>query len=298
MRNNKIKKILIYILLIISLFLYISLHTGVVSSITKNNGINSFIWVDNKIKSINCYSGARVTVLMYHYIREHDPLDDTIVRDLSVIPAEFEKHMDFIEKLAIQKRITLMQGSEFFMALKNNCYPSKNIVLLSSDDGWGDTFDSLFPIASKYHIPFFLGIISSKIDVKGFVSWEHILEIIKNPLFTISSHSIHHLDQDKLSPEAEKTEICESKKTLENLTHQPINSYIFPSGRMSSSSSNILKECWYTIAWSTWYGHTYWTLTGSVYDMNRVRIHSSTTVEDLEGILFPKISKKNTNTIP
>ena len=216
-------------------------------SIKKNENITSFTWVSISGSTTTCYTGAKVTVFMYHYIREHDPHDDSIVRDLSVVPAEFEKHMDFFEKLATQNRITLMQGTEFFNSLKNNCYPSKNIALFTADDGWSDSFESLFPIASKYHIPFFLGIIASKIDAKGFVSWNNILEIIQNPLFTISSHSVHHLDQDRLSQEAEKTEICESKKTLENLTHKIIESYIFPSGRMSSNSTTILKQCDYIL---------------------------------------------------
>lgn len=47
----------------------------------------------------------------------------------------------------------------------------------------------------------------------------------------------------------------------------------------------ILASCGYTIAWSTGFGREYNSTTGSLYDLNRIRIHGDTKVEFFDEIL-------------
>jgi peptidoglycan/xylan/chitin deacetylase (PgdA/CDA1 family) len=148
--------------------------------------------------------------------------------------------------------------------------------------------DSLVPIATQYEIPFFLGIITSKLDVPGFLSREEVQEISKNPLMSISSHSVNHIDNSKLSLEEETKEMCESKQILEEITSKKIETYIYPSGRFDTIISPIAAEkCGYKIAWSTRYGKEYNIQSESPYTMNRVRISSGT-----ESIFFDMILSK------
>ena len=47
-----------------------------------------------------------------------------------------------------------------------------------------------------------------------------------------------------MSEAEEHTEICESKKILEQLIQKPVTTYIYPSGRVNASGSmNNLKDC-------------------------------------------------------
>ncbi len=59
-----------------------------------------------------------------------------------------------------------MNGADFISSLKSGCFPADNIWILTSDDGWIDTYDQLVPIAREYRVPFFLGIITDKLDIK------------------------------------------------------------------------------------------------------------------------------------
>lgn len=47
-----------------------------------------------------------------------------------------------------------------------------------------------------------------------------------------------------MSEEKEHTEMCKSKKILEQLIQKPVTTYIYPSGRINASgSTNNLKDC-------------------------------------------------------
>lgn len=122
-----------------------------------------------------------------------------------------------------------MHGDTFISSLKSGCFPGKNIWIFTADDGWIDMKDSLVPIATLHHIPFFLGIITDRLDTHGFIQTTDLKEFSKNPLISISSHSIHHLDNSILSEADETREMCDSRKKLQELTKQSIDTYIYPS---------------------------------------------------------------------
>ncbi len=222
---------------------------------------------------------------MYHYVRSPDPRDNPSTRDLSVDPRDFRTHMSYIRDQANIWNIHLMNWEDFIMSLKSGCFPEDHIWVFTSDDGWSDTYDSLVPIAREYRIPFFLGIITDKLDTKGFVTRSQVQEISRDPLFTISSHSISHTEQDKMIESQEYDTMCESKTILEILIQKPVESYIYPVWKMSKNSTKIAKKCGYQIAWSTGYG-TKWDETSlSRYAANRIRIHNTMTLDLFRNIL-------------
>ena len=92
---------------------------------------------------------------MYHYIRGDDAHDTPGTHKLSIPPNVFEEQMQLIHRLETTGLITLMRGQDFLTAEKSRCYPGKNIWIFTADDGWVDSYNSLYPIAKKYQIPFF-----------------------------------------------------------------------------------------------------------------------------------------------
>ena len=106
-----------------------------------------------------CIPHPHIEFFMYHYIRDKDSRDTPITARLSVSPAFFESHMQTIAALREQRKVTLMHGEDFIRALDSSCFPSDTIWVFTTDDGWSDTYATLFPIAKKYNIPFFVGII-------------------------------------------------------------------------------------------------------------------------------------------
>jgi peptidoglycan/xylan/chitin deacetylase (PgdA/CDA1 family) len=94
---------------------------------------------------------------------------------------------------------------------------------------------------------------------------------------TISSHSVNHIDNNKLDLKNQTDEMCTSREILEKLIGMPVNTYIYPSGRLNPIIAlPTAKKCGYTLAWSTGFGTDYNSHTGSIYAINRTRIFSET----------------------
>jgi peptidoglycan/xylan/chitin deacetylase (PgdA/CDA1 family) len=161
--------------------------------------------------------------------------------------------------------------------MHSGCFPGETIWIFTADDGWSDMHDTLFPIAKRYGVPFFVGIISDRIGKPGYVSEADIVEMSRDPLITISSHSVHHTDNSKLSAEEVTREMCDSRSTLENLTGKSVKTYIYPSGRVKIDLDGpIAEKCGYTLAWSTSFGTDWNAHSGSLYSLNRRRISADT----------------------
>ena len=240
-----------------------------------------------------CIKNPQVEFFMYHYIRDHDPHDTATTKELSVAPSLFEAHMQKVESLAKEKKITLMKWDEFLESLKSGCFPWKNIWIFTADDGWIDMRDSLVPLASKHEVPFFLGIITNRLDKGGFLSRDDVMTLAKNPLISIASHSVSHTDNSKLSEWEETHEMCDSQDTLKKLTWQKVETYIYPSGRINANiDESVAKKCGYALAWSTSFGTDYNDHTGSIYDLNRRRIFSETEPHFYDLVLEKQWAKK------
>lgn len=79
-------------------------------------------------------------------------------------------------------------------------------------------------------------------DYWKLVSDEQIIEISKNPLFTIGSHGYFHNNLGNLPTEDAVDEVKKSKSYLENLIQKPIEEIAFPDGSYSKSLSQELNK--------------------------------------------------------
>lgn len=232
----------------------------------------------------NCIQNPKITTFMYHYVRHDDPNDTPTTRGLSVTPANFESHMKMVRTLADEKKITLLNGETFTKSFEENCFPADNIWLFTADDGWVDNAEYLAPIAHNYHIPFIFGIIEDSINKPGFITDKQVIELSKNPLFTIASHTVHHLDHSTLDNPTEEFEICQSREKLENLIQKPVKLFIFPLGKIGKNSLKHLENCDYTLAWSTHFGKELNWHKLEKYIINRVRINHDTGPKFFENL--------------
>lgn len=227
----------------------------------------------------SCTKNPEIAFFMYHYIRDDEPADNKMTRNLSVTPQNFESHMQTVAELAKSWKITLMKWDDLVQAMKMNCFPGKKIWIFTSDDGWVDSADYLAPIAAKHQVPFIFGIISGKVGTKGFVSKGQLQAIANNPLFTVASHSITHRAMSTIDKKDEKQEICESKAELEKMTGKKVQTFIYPTGKIGKWSTKYLKECGYDLAWSTGFGRELNWQKPQLLVMNRTRISHDTTAE-------------------
>lgn len=226
-----------------------------------------------------CISNPDIRVFMYHYIRDDDPRDSPVERNLSVTPSTFDEHMRTVAELEKDWQIQTMWGEDLIHAIDTHCFPWKRIWVFTSDDGWVDSADSLAPIAIRHHIPFIFWIISWKVGKTGFVSREQLRSIASNPLFTIASHTITHRELTSLDESSDRREICESRSDLWDLIGNEVKIFIYPVGKIGTTSVKHLRECGYKIAWSTSFGKDLNWKNPDFYTMNRTRISHDTSAE-------------------
>lgn len=241
---------------------------------------------ENKTKNEEkiCIKEPKIEVFMYHYIRDDDPNDNKMIRDLSVTPENFESHMQIVQNLKEKWKIELLNWEELEKWFENNCFPTERIWIFTADDGWVDNAIYLAPIAKKYNIPFIFGIISGKIGQKWFISKEQLLEIANEKIFTIASHTITHPALNSISLTQAKNEICNSKKQLEEIIGKNVNLFIYPLGKIWNNSVKILEKCWYSLAWSTSFGKNLDWKNPEKFIMNRIRIHHDTGAKFFENL--------------
>lgn len=139
---------------------------------------------------------------------------------------------------------------------KTGCFPARNIVLLTVDDGWDDGYNFLFPLAKKYNMKFNLGIIADKVsttpsEINNFLNEREIREMLGSGLITLASHSFSHIELHNQTELVLKKEILLSKQTLENWFHIPINTLIYPSGKYDGLTLKIAKESGYSFGFTT-----------------------------------------------
>jgi len=117
---------------------------------------------------------------------------------------------------------------------------STPFAVVTFDDVPDNFYTNAYPILRRMQIPFILFITINYIDKPGFLSKNQILELDKDPLCTIGSHTITHPMLRKVR--YSKKEIEESKRLLEELLGHSIDYMAYPFGRQSSVSHKIMKQ--------------------------------------------------------
>lgn len=87
------------------------------------------------------------------------------------------------------------------------------------------------------------------------LSTDQMLEISKD--FEIGSHTITHPLLTRIAPEEAETEIVESKRLLEQMLDQPINSFCYPRGYSNPAIQEMVVNAGYDNARSTLVGYVH-----------------------------------------
>ncbi len=102
---------------------------------------------------------------MFHYIipDKYVSKDNKIEYGNSIPPEKLENILQTLSKARTDKKVSIISLGDLENFKKTDCFPNKNIVLLTVDDGWDDGYNFLFPLAKKYNMKFNLGIIADKV---------------------------------------------------------------------------------------------------------------------------------------
>lgn len=174
-------------------------------------------------------------ILLYHHITAASKSGDTYT-----IPAgQFRAQMELLHTEGYHPITT----SELAAALRDkNALPDKP-VLIVFDDGYLDVYANAYPILSELGFPATMNVIVKSIDGASSVTSDIVRELA-GAGWEIGSHSLTHANLTKSGDPI--GEICQSKRGLEKILGQEVNTFAFPYGAANPYVIQIVKDCGYT----------------------------------------------------
>lgn len=184
---------------------------------------------------------AKVPVIMYH-----DILPEKKVF-FDVTPDEFERRLQLIK----QKGLTPISMDQLVTHLRTGLPLPEKPILLTFDDGYSGHFDYVYPLLKKYNYPALFAIYTAKVGKpigRSSLTWEQLREMAKDPLITISSHSVNHKVMAGLTPSELAIETQESKRILEAELGMPVRYFTYPEGKYDAQAVESVKHAGYAAA--------------------------------------------------
>lgn len=235
---KNIKKIFIYILiillviiaikLIISKFLFLNIQNDLSKSIQFNYSIedkNQLAYFSNQDIEAN------IPIFMYHWIK--DDTGDYPYPENMVKIDELKKQMEYLK----ENNYDVIFASEI-----NKVQHYKKPVVLTFDDGWQDVYNIAFPYAKELNMKLNMYVITDFVGTPGYCTLEQLKEMKESGLVEIDSHTLSHPYLAQLSEEQVKKELEESKAYLkENLGIESLV-ICYPSGSQNTMVQNVAKE--------------------------------------------------------
>lgn len=188
---------------------------------------------------------AKASVFMYHHIGPLPEKADTIRKGLTVSAEEFESQVKYLTENGYK-----VMSLEKFDQLRSNSQIPQKLAILTFDDGYDDNFTYALPVLKKYNATGTFFIISSKIGKTEYMDEDQIKALVSSGN-EIGSHTVNHLELDKLKGQALEREVVQSKSDLEKLIGKPVISFCYPSGKYNDETIAKAKDAGYKYAVTT-----------------------------------------------
>ncbi|MHC1682073.1 MAG: polysaccharide deacetylase family protein [Clostridiaceae bacterium] len=202
-----------------------------------------------------------IPVLMYHSINDNDPSNTLVVPT-----NQFRAQMQFLK----DQGFTTIDLNELNTYLKTGKKVPKKSVAITFDDGYLDNYTNAYPILKELDFKATIFTITDAVDKHpNFITSAMIKEMSKNNI-SIQSHTVHHVELDKLSYDEQLKELKDSKDYLDKLLNQHTNAICYPVGRFNDDTIRAAKKAGYKLGFTTKPG--YGKLSEGPFSIHRVRI--------------------------
>lgn len=217
-------------------------------------------------------------ILMYHYVSEVPAGADALRRDLTVTPARFAEHLDYLAGGGF----TAVTLAYLASALRGEvALPAKPIVL-TFDDGYDDAFANAYPALAERGMTGVFFVVSGFMEQAGYLSWAQAAEM-KQSGMEIGSHSATHLNLTNLGHDALMAEIDGAAVAIEEALGERPASFCYPLGRYNTDVVNAVRETGHLAAVTTADGTLH--SAASLYRLRRVRVRGRTSANGLAWLV-------------
>ena len=192
---------------------------------------------------MNTTQTAKIPILTYHSIDERGSV-------ISTRPQTFRRQMKFLSEADFNVVSLKTLGKNF---LENVPLPPKTLVL-TFDDGFQNFYSEAFPVLNEYNFTATVFLITDycgkyndwsgnlpTLERSKLMEWSEIKELNNNGI-EFAAHSITHPDLTRISVEAARREIVESKTTIEERLGREVTDFAYPYGSYNAPVKRITQE--------------------------------------------------------
>lgn len=200
-------------------------------------------------------------ILMYHHIA--DVVDENT---LYVPKDEFQMEMSALKEAGYYT----LSPEEAYRVLTQNEKPAEKIVWVTLDDGYVDNYNSAVPILTELGMKATINVITGLQDGVEWMSNQQLLELKKNSLISLESHTVDHIDLEQQTYAGQLAQLVDSRKVLNELLNQDTSVICYPSGRYNDETATAATEAGYKLGLTTDPGLA--SSENGLFALNRVRI--------------------------
>lgn len=265
--NNKALKTALFLLILSIGFFGISKNYNFNQKVLKADILASDQTQPTKQKTTVNLNKLRLPIFMYHHIDyfNNSTPEERFITYIATTSEKLRQQLDLIQKLGYET-IT-------FSDVESGNLPKKPIIL-SFDDSYEDFYTKAYPELLKRKMKAITYVIANKVDTKGYLTTDQILEMHQNGI-EIGAHTLTHPDLTKLSDAELKKEIYDCKTILEKLMNEKILSFAYPFGKYSLRIRMMVDDAGYKYATTVNPGYAAFK---EPLDLQRDRVYSDTDI--------------------
>ncbi len=221
---------------------------------------------------------VRVPVLMYHHVGALPADADSLRSGLTISEDTFRAQMDHLSRTGHNP----VSQTQLYRALyKGEPLPPRP-VLLTFDDGYADSYESVLPVLEEHSFPATFYVITGEVGVSGYMNWQQVIELDWKGM-DIGSHTVSHRDLTVVSPEEAERQLGESAAVLAEKLGHPVYWLCYPSGSFNPGVENAVWKGGYLLAVTTSPGEVH--SSERPLELKRYRIGPGTTMEEFADLV-------------
>ncbi|MEE8450752.1 MAG: polysaccharide deacetylase family protein [Thermoguttaceae bacterium] len=234
-----------------------------------------------------------VPIFCYHSIDDSGSL-------LSVSPSMFRRQMAYLK----ERGYRTMALGRLCQDLEDNRPLPRKTVVLTFDDGYRNNYEQVMPILQEFGFTGTVFVVTGHVGGRmdwnktpgvpdlQMASWEE-LRAMADAGLDIQAHTKTHPNLCRLTPEAAREEIGDSKEELENRLGKPVTLFAYPYGEHNSRIEQIVERLGFLGAVTAIVGRTH--PGDGPQQLKRVNVTEISRVGDATRMLFFKCCAMGTS---
>ena len=223
-----------------------------------------------------------VPILIYHHVAPQLPVEG---EDFDTVTIEaFARQLQW---LADTGHVSISLAELFNAFYYDLPLPSKPVVLVF-DDGYADIYEQAFPLLRDRGFHATVAAITGAMDHPGYLTWDEAREMSAAGVEFVS-HTVKHGNLAVASRDEARSELTDSRRSLEENLGRPMQFFVYPYGEPFTSGSPearemllaLLRESGYAGALTTSSGPPYISLqrADSPYQLHRIPVSGGESLE-------------------